>query len=187
MIEKTLVLVKPDAVYRSLSGKIISKFEDAGLKVVALKMLWPTKETAEKHYVLEKEWYENMWKNTKKGYDEKGMEFKETPIELGTRIRNWLVKALTSGPVVAMVIEGNDAIASVRKIAGATAPTRADPSTIRGSFSTDSYDFADSKRRVVRNILHASDSVPTAEREISVWFNKNEILDYKSAAEDYMY
>ncbi|MCL4372269.1 nucleoside-diphosphate kinase [Candidatus Marsarchaeota archaeon] len=187
MQEKTLVLVKPDGVKRALIGRVISKFEDAGLKVVALKMVLPTKELAEKHYPLDEEWYTNAWKNTKKGYDEKGIEFKETPLQLGTRVRGWLVEALTSGPVVAMVIEGNDAVAAVRKLAGATAPNRADPSTIRGMYSTDSYDLSDSKKRVLKNVVHASDSVPNANKEISVWFGGKEIISYDRADAEALY
>jgi nucleoside-diphosphate kinase len=187
MMERTLVLVKPEGVKRALIGKVIGRFEDTGLKVTALKMLLPNRDIASRHYPLDEEWYTNAWKNTKKGYDEKGLEFKETPLQLGERVRSWLIESLTSGPVVAMVVAGNDAIASVRKIAGATAPNRADPYSIRGMYSTDSYDLSDTRRRVVRNIVHASDSVPTAEREIKVWFTDNEISDYKRADEDAVY
>ncbi|MCL4411338.1 nucleoside-diphosphate kinase [Candidatus Marsarchaeota archaeon] len=187
MIERTLVLVKPDGVRRALIGKVISRFEDAGLKVVALKLTLPDKKLAGMHYPLDKEWYTNAWKNTKKGYDEKGLKMDETPLQLGERIRGWLMESLTGGPVVAMVVEGNDAIAAVRKIAGATAPNRADPSSIRGMYSTDSYDFSDSKKRVLRNIVHASDSTPTAEREIGVWFSSKDIASYKRSDEDVIY
>ncbi len=187
MMERTLVLVKPDGVKRALIGKVIARFEDAGLKVTALKMLRPDDDIAGRHYPLDEEWYTNAWKNTKKGYDEKGLDFKETPLQLGKRVRSWLIVSLTSGPIVAMVVSGNDAIASVRKIAGATAPNRADPSSIRGMYTTDSYDLSDARKRVVRNIVHASDSVPTAEREIKVWFSDKEIMDYKRADEDAIY
>ncbi len=186
-MERTLVLVKPDGVQRALIGKIISKFEDAGLKVVALKMVWPTEKLADIHYPLDKEWYENAWKNTKKGYEEKGLPYNETPLELGNRLRNWLKKAITAGPVVAMVIEGNEAVAAVRKLAGATAPSRADSSTIRGMYSTDSYALSDSEKRTLRNIVHASDSPGTAEKEIKIWFKSGEILAYKRVDEDLIY
>ena len=184
MIERTLVLVKPDGVKRALIGKVIGRFEDAGLKVTALKMVQPDKEIAGNHYPLDEEWYNNAWKNTKKGYEEKGLEMSETPRQLGERVRGWLMEGLTSGPIVAMVIEGNDAIAAIRKIAGATAPNRADPSSIRGTYSTDSYDLSDSEKRVLKNIVHASDSVPTAEREIKVWFDKKEVVKYNRADEN---
>ena len=182
MMERTLVLVKPEGVKRALIGKVIGRFEDTGLKVTALKMLLPNRDIAGRHYPLDEEWYTNAWKKT-----EKGPEFKETPLQLGERVRSWLIENLISGPVVAMVIAGNDAIASVRKIVGATAPNRADPYSIRGMYSTDSYDLADTRKRVVRTIVHASDSVPTAEREIKVWFTDNEISDYKRADEDAVY
>ncbi len=187
MTERSLVLVKPDGVMRGLSGEIIRRLETAGLKVVALKLVWPSKELAAKHYPLDKEWYENAWRNTKKGYEEKGMKFTETPLELGTRIRNALMTAITMGPVVAMVIEGNDAVACVRKIVGATAPNRADPSTIRGMYSTDSYALADGNKRALRNLIHASDTPANGEKELAVWFTKKEIVDYKRVDESLIY
>lgn len=186
-MERTLVLVKPDGVQRALIGRIIMKFEEAGLKVVAMKMVWPTEAIADVHYPLDKEWYTNAWKNTKKGYEEKGVPYNETPLELGKRLRSWLKKAITAGPVVAMVIEGNEAVAAVRKLAGATAPNRSDPSTIRGMFSTDSYGLSDSRKRTLRNLVHASDSPATAEKEIKIWFKESEILSYKRVDEDLVY
>ncbi len=186
-MERTLVLVKPDGVQRGLTGTIIHRFELAGLKVVALKMLTPTKAIAEKHYPLEKEWYENAWANTKKSYEAKGMQMKETAVELGTRINKALMTGLTSGPVVAMVLEGNDAIANVRKIVGATSPSRAEPGSIRGTYSTDSYDLADSRKRAVKNIVHASDAPETSKREIAVWFTDKELNSYKRSDEGAMF
>ncbi|MCL4389107.1 MAG: nucleoside-diphosphate kinase [Candidatus Marsarchaeota archaeon] len=183
MKERTLVLIKPEGVKRAISGRIISKFEDAGLKVVAMKMVLPDRKLAEEHYPLDKEWYENAWLNTKKGMDARGIRIKETPIELGRRLRGMLMKHLTSGPVLALVLEGNDAVASVRKLCGSPSPNRADPSTVRGAFSTDSYEAADREGRTTRSIMHASDSVKTANREISIWFAKKELLDYKRADE----
>ncbi len=183
-MESTLVLVKPDGVQRGLIGIVINRFERVGLKVTAMKMVLPTRELAEKHYPLEKEWYEALWKKTKEGYESKGIPFKETPIGIGTRVRNGLIEALTSGPVVAVVVEGNSAISIVRKIVGATNPEKADPGSIRGMFTTDSYDLADRNKRAVRNIAHASDSPETAKKEIATWFTKDEINRYKRADED---
>ena len=187
MIERTLVLIKPEAVYRGIAGRIIQVFEDAGLKVVAIKAVKPAKEIVEKHYILDKEWYEGVWEKTNKSYDKQGLELKETPLELGTKIRGWLIEGIKEKPVIAMVLEGNDAISAVRKFAGATAPIMADPSTIRGMFSTDSYGIADIERRVVRSVIHASDGVKTAEREIAVWFENDEIIEYKRAEENIVY
>ncbi|MGC8571910.1 MAG: nucleoside-diphosphate kinase [Candidatus Micrarchaeia archaeon] len=186
-MEKTLVLIKPDGVKRGLVGKIITRLEESGLKIVAMKLVVPNEELLQKHYKLEKEWYENAWKKTQETMAAKGQTLKETPLELGKRIQSNLIMFMKGNPVVAMVIEGNEAIANVRKIVGATSPSRADPSTIRGLYSTDSYDLADSRGRAVKNLIHASDSAKVAEYEISIWFKPNEIFEYKRADEDIIY
>ncbi len=175
-MERTLVLVKPDGVQKHVIGAVIDRFERAGLKIIALKMLLAKKEQVERHYVLEKAWYENSWNNTKKAMDAKGVKMTETPLELGTRIRNSLISGLMEGPIVAMVVEGDDAIARVRKIVGATSPDRAEEGTIRKMYSDDNYEKADKAGRAIRNIVHASDG-QTAGREISVWFSNSELLD----------
>ena len=138
MIERTLVLVKPDGVARGLSGRIIARFEDAGLKLAAIKMLRPSKELAGRHYIDDPKWLEDTGAKAIAAYKEKGIEPKETPQQAAMRIRGYLMDFISSGPVVAMVLEGNDAISVARKITGATEPKRADPSTIRGYFSTRS-------------------------------------------------
>ena len=97
------------------------------------------------------------------------------------------MRHLMTGPIVALVVEGNDAVASVRKIVGSPSPNRADPSTIRGMFSTDSYELADSNKRTTLSIIHASDSVKTAAREIGIWFDKKQVYDYRRADEDLLY
>ncbi len=187
MQEKTLVLVKPDGVYRALVGKIISRFEDAGLKIVAIKMLKPSKELVGQHYADDKEWLESVGKKTKGSYEEKGINVDETPLQIGQRIRKQLIDYLTSGPVIAMAIEGPDAISVVRKITGGTEPRKADPFTIRGMYSTDSYALADSLKRPVKNLIHASEDAKTAERELNLWFRKDEISEYKRADEEAIY
>ncbi|MGC8675981.1 MAG: nucleoside-diphosphate kinase [Candidatus Micrarchaeia archaeon] len=187
MIERTLVLIKPDGVYRSLVGRIITEFENAGLKIVAMKLVKPTKELAMKHYPADEGWYNALWEKTKKSFEEQGKQFNETPQQTGDRVRGYLVDYIAGKPVVAMVVEGNEAIQNVRKLAGATSPSKADPSTIRGKYTTDSYDLADYKGRAVKNIVHASDGKDTAEREIGTWFDESEIVEYKRADEDVMY
>lgn len=187
MTERTLVLIKPEGVKRGISGKIIGMVEDTGLKIVAMRMALPDRKTAEAHYPLEKEWYENVWRNTKKGYEARGQKFAETPMQVGKRVRDGLMRHLMSGPVIAMVVEGNDAIASMRKIVGSPSPNRADASTIRGRFSTDSYELADSQKRTTLSIIHASDGQKTAEREIGVWFDSKQLCDYKRADEGLIY
>jgi nucleoside-diphosphate kinase len=181
MIERTLLLVKPDGVQRALMGRIITRFEDAGLKVVAIKMLCPDKELAGTHYIADQKWFEETGGRTLQVYKDRGVVVKETAVQIATRIRNYLIESLTDMPVVAIVLEGNDAISVTRKMVGSTEPKRADPSTIRGTFSTDSYEKADERKGPIRNVVHASEDKKTAEREIKVWFKPKEILNYKRA------
>lgn len=181
--ERTLVLLKPDTVRRSLAGKIISRFEDAGLKVVAMKMVWADKSLAEKHYFLDEDWAKKVFEKTKAGYEKEGKEMKyKTHMELGKTIQSWNMNFLLEGPVIAIVLEGNHAIELVRKMIGSTEPRQAAPGTIRGDFATtESYAVADANSRVMRNMTHASDSPETAKREISLWFSPKEIHSYKTA------
>ncbi len=183
-MEKTLVIIKPDGVQRALIGKIISTFEDAGLKVVAMKMVWATKELAAKHYANDEDWLLSVGKKTRSSAEAKGIRMDETDLQIGQRIRSWLMDYITSTPIIALAIEGPEAITAVRKLVGSTAPAKADPSTIRGKYSTESYEYADAKKRPVKNLVHASEDAKNAEREISIWFTKKEIFDYKRADED---
>jgi nucleoside-diphosphate kinase len=187
MAEKTFVLIKPDGVYRALIGAVIAKFESAGLKVVALKMVTPDQELAGKHYMADEGWMKSVGTKTKAAYKEKGIDVKETELEIGKRIRNQLLTYLTEGPVVAAVLEGNDAIYITRKIVGSTEPRKADPSSIRGMYSSDSYETADKGKRAVKNIIHASEDLATANREIALWFKKGEITTYKRVDEHIIY
>lgn len=178
--ERTLVLIKPDGVVRSLIGEILSRFEKTGLKITAMKMVWADEKLARQHYILEEQWAKNVYDKTKLGYEKEGKPFPyKTHMELGEKIQSWNAKFLQEGPVLAFVLEGPHAIEIVRKMVGNTEPRQAVPGTIRGDYSmVESYALADSKTRVLRNLVHASDSVDNAEREISVWFTKNEIHSY---------
>ena len=145
----------------------------------------PDKKIAEKHYPWDPAWAQNIWNKTSKVYEAKGQKMPAKDWEeFGKRIRSTLMNYIVGRPVVAMVIEGNDAVASVRKICGATSPHVADPGSIRGMYSTDSYEASDKTGRSVVNIMHASDSVATAEKEIPVWFTEKEIIRYKRTDED---
>lgn len=137
-MERTYIMVKPDGVQRRLSGEIIRRFENRGLKLVGLKMLVPSRETAEKHYAVHAE---------RPFFGE-------------------LVDFVTSGPVVAMVWEGPDAIQLTRNMIGATKPVNAVPGTIRGDYTCD----------MMLNLIHGSDSVENAENEIALWFKAEELL-----------
>lgn len=181
IMEKTLVLIKPDGVRRALIGRIISRFENAGLQISAIKMLLPDRERVGRHYKDDEVWLRSVGAKSKKAYELKGISVTESEIEIGRRIRGQLMDYLSSGPVIAMVVEGNEAIFSVRKIVGSTEPKSADPSSIRGSLSTDSYGAADSRGSPLKNLIHASDDLKSAKEEISIWFADNELCDYERA------
>lgn len=180
-MERTLVLLKPDAVERSLVGEVISRFEKAGLKLLATKMVRPDLELAHKHYPVERrEFIEGMGNKTLGSYKEGGLDpmedfGSEDPHTIGLQVQKWLADFLTSGPVVALVLEGEDAIKKVRDIAGHTIPAVADPGTIRGDFSDDSPIVANAEKRAIKNLVHASGDEQEAEFEISLWFSESEL------------
>lgn len=185
--EKTLVLLKPDTVQRNLIGEIISRFERVGLKIVALKFLIPTKEQAFKHYVKNEEEIVALGNRSIEGKKKSGIEVKESPKELGQSIIDRLVKFLSSSPVVAIVLEGNQAIAVTRKLVGSTEPLQSAVGTVRGDYTVDSYALADSGDRAVRNLVHASSSQFDSEYEIKVWFSEKEVVSYKNVRDKILY
>jgi nucleoside-diphosphate kinase len=180
MIEQTLVLLKPDAVSRNLIGKIILRFEDTGLKIVAMKMVQASKELAEKHYFLDEEWAKKVFQKNSEVCAKEGRTPRyKTHMELGKTIQSWNMSFLMEGPVIAFVLEGPHAVEVVRKMVGHTEPKQALPGTIRGDFaSLESYAVADKMERVTRNLIHASDSVENAKREITLWFDNKEMHKY---------
>lgn len=165
MLQKTLVLIKPDAVDRNLIGEIIKRYEDNGLKVIRLKMMMAPMEIIDKHYPQNEEYLRLIGeKSVKAG------ENVEDPVEMGRNVVSWLRKFITSGPIVAMVLEGEDAVLKVRKITGFTDPASAEKGSIRGDLGTDSILKANAEKRPVWNLIHASGSDEEAEKEISLWF-----------------
>ena len=181
MNEKTLVLLKPDAVSRGLVGEIISRFEKNGLKLVAAKMVTPTEDLANKHYPTERrEFIEGMGNKSLENYREEGLD---PHVELGTidahaiglKIQEWMVGFITSGPVMAMVLEGANAISKVRKMTGHTVPAKAETGTIRGDYSNDTPTLANKEKRPILNLVHASGDKEEAEFEINLWFTKDEL------------
>ncbi len=187
--ERTLVLIKPDGVQRSLIGEIIRRYERVGLKMIALKMLIPTPEMARAHYMVGgEEWLENVGRKAMAAYEKKGEKSPfSTPRECGEAVLERNAKYLSSGPIVAMVWEGNQAVPLVRKITGGTEPLTSDIGTIRGDFTLDSYALADRDERSVRNLIHASGEVEEAEKEIRVWFKEEELLNYTHLNEKILY
>ncbi len=137
-MERTLVLVKPDGVERRLVGEILSRFERRGIRIVGLKLIHPDRELAERHYA----------------------------VHVGKPFYAELVSFITSGPVVAVALEAEDAVCLVRKMMGALKPHEAMPGTIRGDFTTE----------IQRNLVHGSDSPDNAKAEIALWFRSDELL-----------
>lgn len=176
--ERTLVLIKPDAVIRKIVGELIGRFERKGLKMVALKLVWPDKAMAAKHYVDTEEWLMSTGTNTYNSYLEKGQKPKLKPRDFGLNTRRKLIEQVTAGPVVAMVIEGAHAIETLRKMRGSTSPLAADVGTIGFDYSVESYELSDAGDWAIKNVIHASDSPANATREIKIWFKPTEIFDY---------
>jgi nucleoside-diphosphate kinase len=155
MIERTLVLLKPDTVQRGIIGEVLTRFERAGLKIVAMKMKWVTPDFSKKHYKahVEKQFYP-------------GLE-----------------KMITEGPVIAMVLEGVESVELVRKMAGPTDPKSAPPGTIRGDYAHISYARSDEIGMAIKNIIHASGNTEEAKEEIKLWFADDEVHTYKTVHE----
>lgn len=186
--ERTLVIIKPDGVQRSLVGEITKRFEQVGLKPIAIKMLVPDEKKIEEHYTLDPEWRRVTGKKTIQGYVARGLKPpSDDPLEITAVILKNLMKYMTSGPVVFMVWQGAHAVEIVRKITGGTEPRSTDVGTIRGDYVIDSYQMSDTDGRAVRNLLHASGSVEEAENEIKHWFKDNELIKYKIVQEQILY
>lgn len=186
--ERTLVVIKPDGIQRSLIGEIIKRYEQAGLKLVGMKMLVPDENFVEKHYTLDPEWKINNGTKVIQAAKDKGLEPRtEDPIEQADFVLGTLKKYLTAGPVIAMVWEGVHSVKIVRKLTGGTEPLTSDVGTIRGDFVIDSYQMGDKDERSVRNLVHASGSVEEAEKEIDHWFDKKELIDYRLVQEEILY
>ncbi len=186
--ERTLVIIKPDGIQRSLIGEIIGRYERLGLKLIGLKLMVPTEEMIEQHYTLDPEWRRVTGEKTIKGYLDKGLTPPVTdPLEVTTRLLLRLKKYMTAGPVIAMVWQGAHAVEVVRKITGGTEPLKSPVGTIRGDYVLDSYQMSDVDQRSVRNLIHASGSPKEADDEISHWFKPEELLDYKLVQEQITY
>ena len=186
--EKTLVIIKPDGVQRTLIGEIIARYERTGLKLLALKFFVPQKEDVKKHYSIDPKWKKNVGEKAIASYEKKGETPPSTdPIEVGNKVLDLLQNYLTSGPVVAMVWQGAHAVEIVRKITGGTEPRSSDVGTIRGDFVIDSYQLSDSSDRAVRNLIHASGSIDDAEKEIKLWFSEDDLVKYRLVQDEILY
>jgi nucleoside-diphosphate kinase len=185
--ELSLVILKPDAIQRSLMGTIISRIENTGLKFVAMSLVVPKAEQCWAHYNKDEAWF--LKKGTRVVEDRKAqnLPIEKEAIEYGKDIIQGNVDFFTSGPVLAFIVEGNQSVAIVKKLVGGTEPTTSDVGTIRGDLTVDSYALTSIDNRAVRNLVHCSDSPEEAEREIPIWFEESEILKYRLVQEQILY
>ena len=163
LVQRTLILFKPDAVQRGIVGEILTRFERVGLKIIGTKMIFPSKEHYHKHY-------EGIGKMVTRR---------------GEKAFDMALEFMTQGPVIAMVFEGVEAVKLVRKLVGGTEPKMALPGTIRGDYSHMSFGYADEHNVGIPNLIHASGSIEEAKQEISHWFSDFEIYDYTSPREKF--
>ena len=186
--ERTLVIVKPDGVQRSLVGEIVGRLERVGLKLVAVKMLIPTVAHVEKHYTLDPDWKRAVGQKSIEAYIKKEIPpFSTDPMVVGNKVLQNLIKYLTSGPVIAMVWQGAHVVAITRKIVGGTEPLTSDVGTLRGDYVLDSYQMCDTDGRAIRNLIHASGSDTEATSEIAHWFSEKELHNYRLVQEEILY
>jgi len=185
--ERTFVILKPDAVQRGLVGEIIKRIENTGLKLVALKMVIATEAQLWEHYKKDDAWFTSKGQRTLDERKAAGLPIEKEAIEYGKDIVRALVKFMSCGPIVPMIWEGNQAVGIVKKIVGSTEPLTSDGGTIRGDYTLDSYELSSIDNRAVRNLLHCSDPIADAEREIPIWFTPEEIMKYRLLAEQILY
>lgn len=190
--ERTLVLLKPDGVMRGLAGEVLGRIEQRGLKIIALKMVQVDRSHLEKHFPSDPEWIKGLGNKGLKTFAEYKLDAKkhmgsDDPAEIGTKVKESLFDYMTSGPIIAAVVEGMHSIDMVRKLAGATLPVFAEMGTVRGDYSVDSPAIANVEGRAIKNIMHASETPEEANNEISLWFEPTELHSYKLAGEDVMY
>ncbi len=183
-MERTLIILKPDAVKRGLVGKVIETFENVGLKLMAAKMLRPDEKAIKNHYPGTPAWIKEMGEKTLTSFKQSGTDVKKTfktedPEKLGQFVYERLIKYWMEGPIVVMVWAGPNAVIVARKLRGQTIPALADPGTLLAQYSFDSSPLSSSLDRVVKTFIHASGSTDEAEREIKYWFNNTEFKDYE--------
>ncbi len=183
--ERTFVIIKPDGVRKGLIGETIKRFEQRDLKIVAIEMFQPTHDQIDNHYPKDEAWISRLGDKTLTTYHKYNIDpvrelGSDNPRELGVMVREWLVDYMTSAPLVRMVIQGVHAVDMVRKILGPTLPYQADMGTLRGDYSADSPILANTEKRAVMNLAHASETPEEAKHEIKHWFGDNPpIFNYK--------
>ena len=192
MIEQSLVLMKPDAVQRGIVGEILARFEKVGLKMVAVKLMQADEALAQKHYPDSDDWKRKVGERTIDDCEKYGIDLMENmgtedPIEVGSIVKQWNVDFLTSGPVLAIVFEGLNAVERVRSLVGHTVPSKAAAGTIRGDYSLDSAIGANRRKRTIYNLIHASENSEIAEKEVKLLFNSHELFEWEKMDLDFVY
>ncbi len=190
--ELTFAMIKPDGVKRGLTGEIIQRIEQRGLKVVACEMFNATRAQMDKHYPKDKAWISRIGEKTMSTYTTYGIDPKKALgtddlFEIGSMVREWILDYMGSGPVVKIVVQGVHAIDMVRKLCGHTLPNKAELGSIRGDFSVDSPALANSNKRAVHNLIHASENPSEAANEMKLWFKSGEVCSYTRAGDDVMF
>ena len=192
--QRTFCMIKPDGVMRGLVGDIVMRIEKAGLKIVAMKMVRADEELVRNHYPMSDEaWVYRLGEKSLSGFDNlenvSALEILGSTDKavLGKEVTESLVKYMTSGPVVCMVVEGIQAIDMIRKLAGHTLPFKAEVGTIRGDYSVDSPAIANAEKRSIHNLFHASENQGEADNEIKLWFGDEQLHEYKRGGEEVMY
>ncbi|MGD9276554.1 MAG: nucleoside-diphosphate kinase [Candidatus Pacearchaeota archaeon] len=184
MKEKTLVLIKPDAVLRGITGEIISRFEKVGMKIVAMKMIQAKREVLEKHYFKDEKWLKEKGELYKKKLE---MPEDTDPIPVGKKIVEGLIIDMQTSPIIAIILEGHNAVHTVKRLTGPTNIDEALPGTIRGDFSHDTFELANKSNRPNLTIIHATDNPDEAQKEIDFWFSPDEIHSYEKPEEKVHY
>lgn len=185
--ERTFVILKPDAIQRELAGEVIHRLERTGLKLIGMKMIVATREQAAKHYGKDDAWCEKVGGRIIADIEREGKKPSKSALEYGKEILNGLLGFLTCSPVVIIALEGNQAVGVVKKLVGGTEPLSSDVGTIRGDFTSDSYEIAGVDNRAVRNLVHCSDKVEEAERELAIWFKPEDLITYTHVNERMLY
>lgn len=185
--ERTLVILKPDAVQRSLMGEIMNRIERTGLKFVAVKFVVPTADQCWQHYNKDEEWFLKKGQRVIEDRQTHHLPIEKSALEYGKDIIRTIVDYITSGPVLGFIVEGLGSVAITKKLVGGTEPSTSDVGTIRGDFTIDTYNVSALDNRAVRNLVHCSDSPEEAEREIPLWFDEREIVKYRLVQEQILY
>jgi nucleoside-diphosphate kinase len=178
-LQRTLVIIKADTIRRKLVGRVIQHFEEAGFDVIAMKMVKPALSLAKKHYTVSKQWKIGVGTKAISRFNDVSDAVENLgtvdALKIGNAIWKWSVDQLSQGPVIVIVLEGDQAIERIKKLAGDTEPANTIPGTIRGKFANDSIIHSQLEKRALFNVIHRSSNVKEAKREIAVWFSSKEI------------